>query len=106
MSNPDLFKFISILEKETGVPKSLKNKLWNDSYIGVSEGKCYCCRRLVTSDNFHAGHIISVNNGGETNINNLRIVCAPCNLSMRTMNLEEYRIKYFESNEDKMEVLD
>lgn len=101
-NNEDLKKFIEENKKSKkptiirkAIPKSLKNKLWNDAFPTVSEGKCYCCKRLIAIDNFHAGHAISVANGGETNINNLKPLCAPCNQSMGTMNIDDYKTKYF-----------
>ena len=33
--------------------------------------------------------------GGKDNINNLRPICSPCNNSMRTMSIEQYKAKYF-----------
>ena len=41
-------------------------------------------------DNRHTGHIISENNGGETDITNLRPICKKCNLSMGSKNWNEY----------------
>jgi len=65
--------------------------------IGDSKsGKCYVCNRTITDDNFEAGHVISKYNGGDDNVKNLRAVCIPCNRSMGTRNLEEFK-KDFES---------
>jgi 5-methylcytosine-specific restriction endonuclease McrA len=58
-------------------------------------GLCFVCSCSVNIENFHTGHIISVKNGGTDNINNLRVVCSLCNLSMGTKNLDEFKNKYF-----------
>ena len=55
------------------------------------KGNCYVCNRMLEYDNFEAGHIIAEANGGETTLDNLRAICKPCNTSMRTTNLEEFK---------------
>ena len=81
--------------KRVSIPKVLKNLVW-DTNIGKSRGigKCYCCNRDIDSKNFEAGHIISVKNGGKTNLENLKPICSCCNKSMGTTNLEEFKKKY------------
>ena len=81
--------------KRKTVPKTLKNLVW-DKNIGKEKGigLCYCCNRNIDSKNFEAGHIISVKNGGKTNIDNLKPICSCCNKSMGTQNLEEFKNKY------------
>lgn len=81
--------------RKTTIPKSVKNTLWNNTFPGVSKGKCYVCNRNVESDNFHTSHIISEKNGGTVQIGNLKVCCAPCNLSMGTENLEDFKKKHY-----------
>jgi 5-methylcytosine-specific restriction endonuclease McrA len=81
------------------IPKSLKKLVW-DTYIGETIGlsKCLCCNhQKIRQIEFHCGHIKSEVNGGETNIKNLRPICAQCNLSMGTMDMYEYQSRYFKS---------
>lgn len=91
--------------KRVSVPKTLKIELWNlkiEKDIGT--GKCGVCRRDLDSKNFEAGHIISVKNGGETNLENLLPICSCCNKSMSTENLDDFKKKYFpeqETHKDK-----
>jgi hypothetical protein len=33
--------------------------------------------------------------GGQTNVKNLRPICAQCNLSMGSMNMNEFKKKFF-----------
>mgnify|MGYP003653419957 FL=1 len=78
------------------IPKTLKNKVW-DTYIGKKKGvgKCFCCRCDIDSKNFDCGHVISVRDGGPTNLENLRPICAPCNKSMGTENMKLFKDEYF-----------
>ena len=67
-------------------------------------GLCYCCNEEIDSKNFETGHIISVKNGGETVLENLKPICSCCNKSMGIQNLEEFKNKYMKqstSNIDK-----
>jgi len=82
---------------------SLKTMVWN-KYIGLKYGlvPCMCCRtEPIKQISHHAGHVVAESNGGETNIDNLRPICATCNLSMGNQNMIDYmkrngfdRIKY------------
>ena len=85
-----------------GIPKSVKELVWN-KYIGEKqEGKCYCCRvRTITAFNFEAGHVISKKNGGQPVVENLRPVCKPCNGSMGVKNLEDFRAENFPTGNKK-----
>ena len=81
------------------IPKSLKKLVW-DTYIGETIGlsKCLCCKhQQIRQIEFHCGHIKSEVNGGETNIKNLRPICAQCNLSMGTMDMKDFIKNYFKN---------
>jgi len=90
--------------KRKTIPKSVKDTLWDSSFgreAGV--GDCYCCKKHIYSRSFHAGHIVSVHDGGNNNIDNLKPICAECNLSMGTQNLEEFKNMYYDSHVESME---
>lgn len=73
------------------IPKVLRNDVWL-KYIGKKfEGNCKCCNKLIDVFNYHCGHVIAEANGGELTIQNLRPICSPCNLSMGTRNMNEFR---------------
>lgn len=83
--------------KKKSIPKSLKKQVW-DTWIGSNIGatKCLCCNHEeIRQIEFHCGHIISEVRGGQTNVNNLRPICAQCNLSMGSMNMNEFKKKFF-----------
>jgi len=78
--------------KKKHISSSLKKIIW-DVYIGANIGtaKCMCCKHQeIRQIEFHCGHIISEKVGGETNLKNLRPICAKCNLSMKTTNMIEF----------------
>ena len=84
------------------VPKSLKDKLWDTTFgASAGEGLCYVCGIIINSKCFEAGHVISVYDGGETNLQNLKCICSTCNKSMGTRNLEEFKRLYFPQNFNK-----
>ena len=83
--------------KKKPIPKILKTHVWY-THIGKQIGmtKCLCCNRNeITQMEFDCGHIIAEKKGGPTNIENLLPICSKCNKSMRTMNMNEFKEKYF-----------
>jgi len=84
-------------KKKKRIPASLKKATW-DTWIGASIGevKCPCCKHQhIRQLEFHCGHVIAEAFGGQTNVQNLRPICAQCNLSMGTMNMLEFQKKFF-----------
>lgn len=70
----------------------MRATVW-DTYVGhdIPKHKCFCCKRATMRiTDFHMGHVISTKAGGETEISNLRPICAPCNLSMGARAMQEY----------------
>jgi hypothetical protein len=57
-------------------------------------GKCFVCERQLDYDLYVVGHIKSFFFGGDTSIDNLESICTPCNLSMSTENLLDYKRKF------------
>ena len=83
--------------KKKAIPKTLKKLVW-DKWIGEKIGstKCLCCNHQnIRQIEFHCGHIIAEKNGGKTNVDNMKPICAQCNLSMGTMNMNEFQNIYF-----------
>jgi 5-methylcytosine-specific restriction endonuclease McrA len=81
--------------KREKVPSTVRNSLWKD-YFGQSiQGVCQCCKREdITMANFEAGHIISVKDGGENQLSNLKPVCSQCNKSMGSTNMDSFIKKH------------
>ena len=80
--------------KRKGIPKAVRDKLWDIENKDSLHGKCFTCNKELDYHTFHASHIVSVKNGGSDNINNLKICCITCNLSMGTRNLYEFKELY------------
>lgn len=81
--------------KRKKIPSTVRHKLWALHFDESTTGQCTVCSNKIDNANFHAGHILSVKNGGTDNIKNLSPVCACCNLSMGVQNLNDFRNKYF-----------
>jgi hypothetical protein len=83
-------------EKKEVIKKKIKIDVWN-TYVdqNVIKHRCLCCKKAwIENTNFHCGHVISENNGGTLEISNLRPICAACNYSMGTENMQEFIKKY------------
>jgi 5-methylcytosine-specific restriction endonuclease McrA len=95
-----------IKHRKKAIPKSLKKMVW-DKYIGANIGtaKCLCCNHQdIRQIEFHCGHVISESSGGYTTLKNLRPICSQCNLSMGTMNMNEFMKQYMEKSMVKISI--
>ncbi len=71
----------------TGDPVSIADK----EYVSVRDGwRCTYCGKRVTRRTRHIDHSVSRVNGGTNHLNNLRLSCAPCNLSKGPLNSREF----------------
>jgi 5-methylcytosine-specific restriction endonuclease McrA len=78
------------------IPKKVRTDVWN-TFIGpnIPIHKCLCClKTTICMTDFQVGHVLSEHDGGNLNIDNLRPICASCNISMGTTNMKDYVIKY------------
>lgn len=69
--------------KET-IPKAIREQCWLNSFGKVYEHTCYIswCTNTVSVFDFHVGHDKPESDGGTLEIDNLKPICARCNLSM------------------------
>ena len=71
-------------KRKDKIPKALREQVWI-TYLGKKfSTKCtvvWCTNRISAFD-FQVGHNIPESKGGSLAINNLRPICARCNLSM------------------------
>lgn len=84
-------------KNKKAIPAIIRRMVW-DKYIGEDKGKsiCYCCKMMDISQlNFVCGHVVSEHDGGATIVDNLRPICQLCNLSMGTMNMDNFKDHYF-----------
>jgi hypothetical protein len=83
-------------KKKEPIPAAVKTLVWN-KWVGEKEAEtgCFCCRvTTISMRHFHCGHVISEKHGGKCTIDNMRPICANCNLSMGSMNMNEYIEKF------------
>ena len=79
------------------IHKKIKVDSW-DKWIGEDYGvhNCLCCDRIkIKQSTFQGGHFKSEKNGGKISVNNIIPICAGCNSSMGSKNMDYY-IKLFE----------
>ena len=79
-------------QKKT-IPKILKDLTWQ-KWVGdhIAKTKCLCCGvNDIKMNSFHCGHVVAEADGGPTTVENLRPICATCNLSMRTQNMVKFK---------------
>ena len=81
-----------IKTKKQTIPPSLKIKVWNKyNTAEVGKAKCFCCKlHDIYQCSFSCGHVISEDQGGKLTLQNLRPICASCNSSMGTKNMDDY----------------
>lgn len=79
--------------KKKAIPKKIRELVWNQ-WIGhdVASSMCTCCEKTpIKNIEFHCGHVIAEANGGTMQIDNLRPICAGCNLSMGTQDMNDFK---------------
>ena len=74
---------------EAKISKKLKHEVWVHWFKEAESALCPCGTAITEEDN-HCGHIVARAKGGKTVVENLRPVCASCNLRMKTRNLNDY----------------
>jgi hypothetical protein len=82
-------------EKTVALRAPVRSRVWRNAYTLPNgkcyiENNCYCCGVLITFENWHAGHIVAQSKGGSNLPENIRPVCASCNLSMGAMDMREF----------------
>ena len=83
-------------QKRKYIPKVVKDLTWA-KWIGndIATAKCLCCAvNDIRMNSFHCGHVVAEADGGPTTVDNLRPICATCNLSMRTQNMNLFKEKH------------
>jgi|TARA_X000000368_G_C22635730_1_gene538707 hypothetical protein len=70
--------------QKKNIPKAIREQCWIQSFGEVFNHSCYInwCENEINVFDFHVGHDKPESKGGTLNINNLKPICARCNLSM------------------------
>ena len=66
------------------IPKAIREQLWLTTFGKKYEHKCYIpwCKNVINVFDYHVGHDKPESEGGTLDIDNLKPICARCNLSM------------------------
>ena len=70
--------------RKANIPKAIREQVWLQTLGKVYESKCYIswCENMISVFDFHVGHDQPESKGGTLDVNNLKPICARCNLSM------------------------
>ena len=70
--------------KKTSIPKAIREQCWIKNFGEVFEHSCYIhwCDNQINVFDFHVGHDKPESKGGSLSVDNLKPICARCNLSM------------------------
>ena len=77
--------------QKANIPKALREQVWIKTFGETFKHSCYInwCNNEICVFDFHVGHDQPESKGGQLNIDNLKPICARCNLSMS----DNYTIK-------------
>ena len=66
------------------IPKAIREQCWLKTFGEKYKSKCFIswCENEISVFDFHVGHDKPESQGGTLDINNLKPICARCNLSM------------------------
>ena len=81
--------------KRKSFPQARRIHIWDKFFLNQREGNCYVCNKKIKMEDYHVGHSVSLKNGGSNDDSNLFVLCCTCNLSMGSMNMEEFKQKFF-----------
>ena len=77
------------------IPKNIRTEIWEKQHgKECYTGYCYCCLEKLLIDNYEAGHIKPYFHGGSDTVDNLKPICKSCNISMTTLHMYEYMIRF------------
>ena len=83
------------VQKKRNIPKRVKDLSW-EKWVGkdVATHACLCCEKAeIRMNSFHCGHVVAEVHGGLTEPDNLRPICADCNLSMGRENFNDFKAR-------------
>ena len=70
--------------RKANIPKAIREQCWIQTMGKNFENECYIpwCKNIINVFDFHVGHDVPESEGGTLDINNIKPICARCNLSM------------------------
>ena len=85
----------SSVQKRKGIPKKIRDKVWNNAFGPVIKGNCVCCKEEIDFRKWDCAHIKAHKEGGTDAEENLRPTCVGCNRSMGVENLFEFKMRCY-----------
>lgn len=82
--------------KRKVIPAAVRVQVW-EKYNGTETyyGKCFVCHsKIGPLGAWHASHVLADVQGGAPVVDNLRPCCASCNISMGSMDMREFCVRY------------
>lgn len=72
------------MTNKQNIPKAIREQCWLQNFGKKYEHACYVnwCKNKINVFDFHVGHDKPESKGGTLDINNIKPICARCNLSM------------------------
>ena len=89
-----LGKDMSITYKKVKIPKAVREQVWLREFGRVYDHSCHVrwCHNMISVFDFQVGHDQPESKGGTLDMDNLRPICARCNLSMSdTYTIQEWQ---------------
>ena len=86
-----------VRKKKAKILRALKEQVWIKHNKKKFQVKCpiQWCKNKINCFNHHVGHVIPESKGGPTTIENLKPICAKCNLSMsNNYTIDEFSDKF------------
>ena len=76
------------------ISAALRRSVWEDNVGKFYSGHCTCCKRtMINVFDFQCGHVIAESEGGPTTLDNLRPICALCNMSSGTEQMFDFAMR-------------
>lgn len=79
-----------------------RDKVWRKQFKTAYEGICPICKEHpILRLNFEMGHKISLFNGGDNELTNIKPICQRCNRQMGKMDIKVYKDTYWPPEKTK-----
>ncbi len=89
-SDSDNQKMSSANQPRCSVSAKVRYAVWRTHCGDFLDGQCFCCKKKISFEDWHCGHIIAHRNDGPITVENLRPICKQCNWSMGTRNMFDW----------------
>ena len=95
-------------EAKEKIPISLKQRVWKTYFPNNKKKRCPItkCKKFILSDKFSTGHIVSEDNNGTLDLDNLYPICTGCNSQMGSKNWEDFDNDSYLKIQERIEELE